>query len=180
MEAPRRDCPKELEDDRVEPSGYQPRGIEPEALFRDDPGCARLADYRRVFRVPVANRVRIHRYFLPPVRVVRRWRHGSGMDLSNNMRFEREQLEPAGDAAEGTTTPLSVSVGVKRRRSPRRLEIEAKGQQSDAHILFMRDFLAPLLAKEFLRQQSASVSERISAVSTNISTSGTSGRRDGR
>ncbi len=102
------------------------------------------------------------------------------MDLSNNMRPKRERLEPAGDSANGTTSPSSVSAGVKRRRNPQRLEIEAKGQQSDAHLSFMRDFLAPLLAKEFLRHQSASVSERISAVSTNISTSGTSGRRDGR
>lgn len=73
-----------------------------------------------------------------------------------------------------------ISAGAKHRRSPRSLEVETKRQQSNAHIVFMKGFLAPLLAKEFLRQQSVSISERTSEVNTNVSTSRTSYRRGGR
>lgn len=95
----------------------------------------------------------------------------------NTMRSGKDQLGPGDDAAKRTTTLLSV--GVRRRRRSLRLEIEAKGQQSDAHVPFMRDFLAPLLAKEFLRQHSTSPFERIFTVNANIPTSGPSHRRDG-
>lgn len=78
------------------------------------------------------------------------------MDFSNNMTFKKRQPGPA---------------DTKRRRSRRRLEVVAEVQQSDAHILFMKEFLAPLLAKEFLRQRNAAISAPVSELSFNESTS---------
>jgi hypothetical protein len=69
-----------------------------------------------------------------------------------------------------------------QRRGPQqpRLEIVAESPKPDAHLLFMKEFLAPLLAKEFLRQRQVAIPATRFEVSPHVSTIEPSSRRDGR
>jgi hypothetical protein len=60
--------------------------------------------------------------------------------------------------------------GLKRSRKGPRLEIGVKSPKPDAHHLYMREFLAPLLAREFLRQGYAAHPASTSEVNTHVST----------
>jgi hypothetical protein len=85
-------------------------------------------------------------------------------------------MKPAGTSSATTRTEENR----RRHRESHRFEVAVEGAQSDAHLLFMKEFLAPLLAREFLRQRSASGLKPTSEVNASVSTSGTSYRRDGR
>ena len=70
--------------------------------------------------------------------------------------------------------------GQRRSRRVPRLEIVVESPSPNAHLSFMSGFLAPLLAKEFLRQRRAAIPEPTSEVNGQVSTSGPFSRRGSR
>jgi hypothetical protein len=80
--------------------------------------------------------------------------------------------------------PLSPSVAPQRRRRLRRsslrLEPSSDVPNQDAHLSFMREFLAPLLAEEFLRARRSAEAEPTSEAILGVTTSTTSYKEVGR
>lgn len=84
------------------------------------------------------------------------------------MTSRTKQIQ-SGDATSKTNAARLTDHPRLSRKAPR-LEITAESPKPDAHLLFMREFLAPLLAKEFLRQRRAAISVPISEVNANVPT----------
>jgi hypothetical protein len=97
---------------------------------------------------------------------------------SENMTSRARQV-PLGDARPDTVASR-LRDGLKRSRKGSRVEIVADGFKSDAHLIYMREFLAPLLAGEFLRQRHAASTAPTSELNTLVSTIEPSIRRGGR
>jgi len=68
------------------------------------------------------------------------------------MTAENKQLKPIRSAAKAEAMHHFGSP--KHSRRTLRLQIAGEKQQVDAHLLFMKEFLAPLFTKMFLRQRS--------------------------
>jgi hypothetical protein len=100
------------------------------------------------------------------------------MLIAENMTSTTKQVEPR--AATSNSAATQLPDGQRGSRKAFRLEIAVESPKPDAHRLFMREYLAPLLAKEFLRQRRhVAIRAPTSEVNANVSTSEPSIRRDG-
>ena len=98
--------------------------------------------------------------------------------LCQSLRGLKKSETSTGQLPAGECVPVPTAT-TPRKGSPR-IMLPVQETNIEAVRSFMRECLVPILAKEFLRQRSASSLERSSEAFASVSTSEATGRRDGR